>query len=279
MTSATLVRCKPSKLFGNLGMCLKIFLLIGFMFFLIPVLYDRLYCKQCNESALLSRASSAGADLGVPTNISHIVLAITGSAKEWRSRAPYIDLWWQRSQTRGYVWLDKLPSNIPPFYISLPSRVSEDTARFKEYDRHRSRPTIRIARMIVETMNLGFEGMRWFVKADDDTALFLDNLIEVLAKYDHNGYYYIGGNSEGVGQNAWNSFDMAFGGGGYAISYPLARWLAKNLDSCLKRYPDLYGEDHLMQSCIAELGVSFTREPGFHQVCWLTYEFMTNVRL
>lgn len=113
---------------------------------------------------------------------------------------------------------------------------------------------------------MGFEGVRWFVKADDDTLLFVDNLVEVLAKYDHNGYYYIGGGSECIAQNVRHSFNMAFGGGGFAVSYPLAKALAKNLDGCIKRYPTLYGEDHVIQSCMAELGVSVTKEPGFHQI-------------
>ena len=59
---------------------------------------------------------------------------------------------------------------------------------------------------------------------------------------------------------------MAFGGAGYALSYPLAEALARNLDVCIKRYPTLYGSDHILQSCVADLGVSLTHEKGFHQV-------------
>ncbi|PHT43241.1 hypothetical protein CQW23_17266 [Capsicum baccatum] len=58
---------------------------------------------------------------------------------------------------------------------------------------------------------------------------------------------------------------MAFGGGGYAVSSPLARVLARVLDSCLMRYPSLYSSDARIFSCLAELGVSLTHEPGFHQ--------------
>ncbi|KAL0306909.1 UNVERIFIED_CONTAM: hypothetical protein Sradi_6108200 [Sesamum radiatum] len=59
---------------------------------------------------------------------------------------------------------------------------------------------------------------------------------------------------------------MAFGGGGYAISAPLARVLARVLDSCLDRYRHLYGSDARIFACLAELGVRLTVEPGFHQV-------------
>ena len=59
---------------------------------------------------------------------------------------------------------------------------------------------------------------------------------------------------------------MAYGGGGFAISYPLAKELAKMQDRCMQRYPALYGSDDRMQACMAELGVPLTKEAGFHQV-------------
>lgn len=62
------------------------------------------------------------------------------------------------------------------------------------------------------------------------------------------------------------TFEMAFGGGGFAISHSLAKVLARVFDSCLMRYGHLYGSDARVFSCVAELGVGLTHEPGFHQV-------------
>lgn len=242
-------------------------LLTVFMSFLLCILYAHFCFNQYPEQDLMIGAFSSVDNPVAATNISHIVFVISGSAKGWPSRGPYVDLWWRPNQTRGLVWLDEAPADEYPWpSTSPPFRVSEDTSRFKEYDRHGNPYTIRTARMILETIKEGFDDVRWIVKADDDSALFVDNLVEVLAKYDHDSYYYIGGNSECVGQNDQHSFNMAFGGAGFAISYPLAKVLAKNLDGCIKRYPTVYGEDHLIQSCITELGISFTREPGFHQM-------------
>ncbi|CAD6210584.1 unnamed protein product [Miscanthus lutarioriparius] len=56
------------------------------------------------------------------------------------------------------------------------------------------------------------------------------------------------------------------GGGGYAISFPAAAALAGIMDGCLDRYNELYGSDHRVQSCLAELGVPLDREPCFHQL-------------
>lgn len=95
---------------------------------------------------------------------------------------------------------------------------------------------------------------------------FTYNLVNTLSNYDHEKWYYVGSSSESFEQNEKYSFDMAFGGAGFAISYGLARVLARVLDSCLIRYPHLYGSDARIFSCLVELGVELTHEPGFHQV-------------
>ncbi|KAJ6426557.1 hypothetical protein OIU84_022203 [Salix udensis] len=71
--------------------------------------------------------------------------------------------------------------------------------------------------------------------------------------------------SESHLQNIFFSYGMAYGGGGFAISYPLAKALVKMQDRCIQRYPGLYGSDDRMQACMAELGVPLTKEVGFHQ--------------
>uniref|UniRef100_A0A7N2KKT1 Fringe-like glycosyltransferase domain-containing protein n=1 Tax=Quercus lobata TaxID=97700 RepID=A0A7N2KKT1_QUELO len=85
----------------------------------------------------------------------------------------------------------------------------------------------------METFRQGDKDVRWYVMADDDTVLMVDSLVEVLAKYDHTKSYYVGSNSESVKSNFDFSFDMAFGGAGYDLSYPLAEALSTKLDGCL----------------------------------------------
>lgn len=113
---------------------------------------------------------------------------------------------------------------------------------------------------------------------DDDTVFFPDNLVKTLSKYDHRLWYYIGANSESFMQNKFFSFNMAYGGAGFAISYPLAKVLTKVFDSCLERYPHLYGSDARISSCLAELGVGLTQEPGFHQVCLYFHSMIVSTR-
>lgn len=145
-------------------------------------------------------------------------------------------------------------------------RVSEDTSRFPYSFPGGFRSAIRVARILKEVVGLDLPDVRWIVLGDDDTVFFAENVAGTLGKYDWERWFYVGANSESLVQNSKNSFDMAFGGGGFAISYPLARVLAGVLDSCLVSYAFLYGSDARVHACLAELGVGLTRELGFHQV-------------
>ncbi|KAI3987044.1 hypothetical protein MKX01_036834 [Papaver californicum] len=196
------------------------------------------------------------------TNISHVVFGIGGSTKTWANRSHYAELWWKPNVTRGYVWLEKKPNGTWP-ENSVPYRVSEDvTKRFK----YGSMSANRIARIVLESYRLGLKNVRWFVMGDDDTVFFTENLVTVLAKYDHNQMYYIGGNSESVEQDVTHSYTMGYGGAGFAISYPLAEQLVKVLDGCIDRYSYMWGSDQRVGACMNEIGVPLTKELGFHQV-------------
>ncbi|KAF4382615.1 hypothetical protein F8388_015443 [Cannabis sativa] len=210
---------------------------------------------------------SSDVSLG-PTERRHLVIAVASSSRSWPLRKPYVRQWYSPKSTRAFVFLDKLAesdlgdgldSSLPPVI------VSEDTSRFPYSFRGGLRSAIRVARVVKEVVDRGEPDVRWFVFGDDDTVFFVDNLVKTLSKYDHDRWFYVGSNSESYQQNVKYSFDMAFGGGGFAISHSLAKALAKVFDSCLVRYAHLYGSDARIFSCVAELGVGITHEPGFHQ--------------
>ncbi|KAF3320533.1 hypothetical protein FCM35_KLT15229 [Carex littledalei] len=204
------------------------------------------------------------------TGLQHIVFGIAASARLWDKRKEYIKVWWRPNQMRGFVWLDKpvseLNSTVSPHQHGLPIlRLSSDTSRFPYTHRQGRRSAIRLSRIISETYRLSLPNVRWYVMGDEDTVFLPDNLVRTLAKFDHHQMYYIGSNSESHLQNIYFSYNMAFGGGGFAISRPLAQALAAMQDGCLNRYPTLYGSDDRIQACMAELGVPLTRHQGFHQ--------------
>ncbi|CAN4101785.1 unnamed protein product [Withania somnifera] len=203
------------------------------------------------------------------TNVSHLVFGIASSSRTWKNRISYIESWWRPNVTRGFVFLENFPKDklLPwPYSSCPPFKISEDTSRYKMYNKHPIQQTIRMARVVAEIFKMENKSARWYIMADDDTIFFLDNLVEVLSKYDHRKYFYLGMNSETHASNVAHSFNMAFGGGGYAFSYALVEAMVENLDICIKRYTTFYGGDHILQSCVADLGVSLTQERGFHQI-------------
>ncbi|KAH9316870.1 hypothetical protein KI387_018639, partial [Taxus chinensis] len=194
--------------------------------------------------------------------LNQVVFGIAGSVDLWVRRKEFVRLWWRPDEMRGHVWLEEAVldnPNLPPV------RVSEDISRFS-YTNPTGNPSgVRIARIILESFKLGLPDVKWFVLGDDDTIFNVENLIRVLSKYDSSEMYYIGSTSESHSANTFFSHSMGFGGGGIAISYPLAETLSEMLDECLERYPRLFGSDDRLHACISEIGVPLTREPGFHQ--------------
>uniref|UniRef100_A0A0E0KUA6 Uncharacterized protein n=1 Tax=Oryza punctata TaxID=4537 RepID=A0A0E0KUA6_ORYPU len=218
-------------------------------------------------AAVSGRKAPAAAS--TETTLQHVVFGIAASSRFWDKRKEYIKVWWRpRGAMRGYVWLDRevRESNMSTARTGLPAiRISSDTSGFPYTHRRGHRSAIRISRIVSETFRLGLPGVRWFVMGDDDTIFFPDNLLTVLNKFDHRQPYYIGSLSESHLQNIYFSYGMAYGGGGFAISRPLAEALARMQDGCIRRYPALYGSDDRIQACMAELGVPLTKHPGFHQ--------------
>ncbi|XP_024176926.1 uncharacterized protein LOC112182643 [Rosa chinensis] len=212
------------------------------------------------RTAVSAVFSTTTDDSELPTDISHILFGLGSSVDKWRDRCPYSETWWNSNTTRGYVWLDSKPENDVSAYI--PYRVSENWTQFRYVH---SQSEVRMARIVVDSFNLRLQNVRWFVMGDDDTIFFPDNLVSVLSQYDHNQMYYIGGNSESVEQDVMHAYDMAFGGGGFAISYPLAARLAELMDGCLDRYFNMYGSDQRVWACMVEIGVPLTKLSGFHQ--------------
>ncbi|KAJ3682706.1 hypothetical protein LUZ60_012933 [Juncus effusus] len=251
------------------GFCGSLYAIVAFTFFFIYFIFffseKTSFWKQCKYGNFTQSNLIKPQDRIIPTNLSHIVFGLIGSAKTWDMWRPYNELWWRREEMKGYLWLEKKPtaSNCSWPDTCTPFKISKPTAK----------SVARKARIITDTYksilsdpNLKNQNIRWFVFGDEDTVFFPENLIAVLRKYDHEQMYYIGSISESVEQVMEFSYKMAFGGAGFAISFPAAVELERIMEGCIKRYFKLYASDHLVQSCLSELGVPLTREPGFHQV-------------
>ncbi|KAE8712191.1 hypothetical protein F3Y22_tig00110260pilonHSYRG00041 [Hibiscus syriacus] len=239
---------------------------------ILVLFYTILYSQKCSQSFGSFNEfkwSSSTDDTNSATNISHIKFILASSQKTLKSRKPYIESWWQPNRTRGNIFLDSpppkdflpWPSSYPPF------QVNEEVKKLRVYPKLVVPAAVRLFRSILETFRLGDdEGVRWYVMGDDDTVFFVENLVEVLGKYDESKHYYIGMTSEAVKSNFDFSFDMAYGGAGYALSYSLVKTLVPVIDDCIERYLYLRVSDQLLSFCLADLGVDLTTQKGFHQI-------------
>ncbi len=196
---------------------------------------------------------------GGGTELSRIVFGIATAAKNWSRRKEYIKLWWNSSsccnnrknnknsscsstRMRGFVWLDEEVNETTTQWSEdwPPYKISEDVSDKSKFNWSgvKRKWGVRISRIVSETFRLGLPNVDWFVLGDDDTFFFPQNLVKVLSRYDHTQMHYIGSFSETHSQNIMLfSYNMAFGGGGFAISFPLAQALAQMQDECNFRYP------------------------------------------
>ncbi|KAL2535815.1 hypothetical protein Fot_17206 [Forsythia ovata] len=224
-----------------------------------PLLKRRAF--PTNESSLANSMDS-------PTNINHLVFGLLGSERAWHHRKAYIESWWRPNVTRGYLYLDKAPMGdlVPWSKNSPPYKVYEDLTEFLRETWVRSPVIIRMVHGIMEVFRQERGNIRWLVIGDDDSIFFVDNIVDVLAKYDHTKYYYLGGQSEFVMSNIWYSFNQGFGGAGFMLSYPLAKALSKDMENCLRRYAHLKSADLITTACIADIGVNLSPHKGIHQI-------------
>ncbi|CAI9271722.1 unnamed protein product [Lactuca saligna] len=202
------------------------------------------------------------------TNISHLVFGLVGSTKAWRYRKSYIESWWRPNTTRGYLYLDRTPTDdlLPWSQNSPPFRISDDNSKLLVETKHVAPIMVRMVHAVIEVFREEREGVRWYVMGDDDSIFFVDNLVDELSKYDHTKYIYIGGHSESIISNQVYSYDMGFGGAGLILSYPLAKMVQQNIEDCFRRYPYLNSADLILMTCVNDFGVSVTPHQGLHQM-------------
>ncbi|KAF8008090.1 hypothetical protein BT93_K1926 [Corymbia citriodora subsp. variegata] len=264
----------PSRLINLILIPSSLYILYLLLSLLLSGHHFRSDLRSLSRSGDPAASTSPAPAPPPPLSLHHLVFGIASNKDSFPRRRHYIAQWWRPGITRGFVFVDA-PVPVPlsssgsgdndTRLLLPPVRVSEDTSRFLYTNQHGLRSAIRVARVVVETVAMNLTGVRWFVFGDDDTVFFPDNLVKTLSKYDDGLWYYVGSNSEVYEQNRVFSFGMGFGGAGFAISYPLAKVLAKGFDGCIDRYAHAYGSDSRVYACLTELGVGLTREPGFHQ--------------
>ncbi|KAL7749761.1 hypothetical protein RI367_004637 [Sorochytrium milnesiophthora] len=125
-------------------------------------------------------------------------------------------------------------------------------------------PHVRWFKMLPLLYKSASEDVQWFLMGDDDTMWLPDNLLELLNKYDPTEPLYLGSVTEMAVQAAKYG-DIAYGGGGTALSRPMVEKILPIFDECLEKFKDLYGGDGRLGECIRLAGYRLTHELGFNQ--------------
>jgi hypothetical protein len=110
-----------------------------------------------------------------------------------------------------------------------------------------------------------FPDKKWVFFHDDDTYVFVSNLLRVLGKYNHNRDYYVGLYWTPRVDMEWREVQIAYasGGAGYALSRALLARLAPIMPTCHANYTKWAG-DVRVGKCIHDLKVRITPAVGFH---------------
>ncbi|GAB2276813.1 hypothetical protein Dimus_011527, partial [Dionaea muscipula] len=111
------------------------------------------------------------------------------------------------------------------------------------------RSAVRIARIVSEAINMSLPDVRWFVFGDDEHRLLPQQSVKTPSKYDHELWYYVGIDYESFDRIETLGSIWRIGARGFALSSSLAKVLGKVLDSCLERYPHVFGSDGGIHSC------------------------------
>eukprot|EP00965_Chrysotila_dentata_P230241 6197657-Pleurochrysis_carterae.AAC.7 len=110
-----------------------------------------------------------------------------------------------------------------------------------------------------------FPSHKWVYFSDDDTFVYVRNLLSRLGHYDHDKDFYLGLYWTPRVDMEWKEVHIAYasGGAGYALSRALLSRMSTTMRTCHKNYRRWAG-DVRVGKCVLDLGVQITPEVGFH---------------
>ena len=132
------IQQNPTSLsLGTLCKSLAISGLISFLFY--TFLFNHPNYRPSDLSSTINQkwptSSSIISTNSTKTNISHIVFGIVGSMNTWSNKKSHIEAWWRPNVTRGYLFLDRPPTEeFQPWpSTSPPFGINEDVNKLKVF--------------------------------------------------------------------------------------------------------------------------------------------------
>jgi hypothetical protein len=114
-------------------------------------------------------------------------------------------------------------------------------------------------------LHLRYPRKKWIFFNDDDTYVFVDNLLTVLGGHDPDRDFYLGLYWTPRVDMEWKEVQIAYasGGAGYALSRSMMQRLGPVMGECHTKYTRWAG-DIRVGKCVHDLGVRITPGIGFH---------------
>ena len=110
-----------------------------------------------------------------------------------------------------------------------------------------------------------FPNHKWIYFCDDDTFVYVGNMLRTLGQMDHTAPVYLGLYWTPRVDMEWREVKLAYasGGAGYALSRGMMEKLAPLLPDCHAKYLRWAG-DLRVGKCVLDAGVRITPGVGFH---------------
>lgn len=115
----------------------------------------------------------------------------------------------------------------------------------------------------------------WYVMIDDDTYMFMDNVLDKLKNYNPNDPHYLGAPTNFIGCDGvktWGeSIYFAHGGSGIIISRGAMLKMIPIIDSCIKKYDSCWAGDIRTSLCLRDAGIMVENAGYFSPVFFCLY--------
>ena len=157
--------------------------------------------------------------------------------EEWSRKALAVRLTWSKR------------CDFKAFFYSKQDSVSLDGAYALNVPEGREHLTAKTMEALRISFNLYKTQADWFLKADDDTYVIMENLKYLLSKYNAQQPFYLGHTSSDMLRHGYNS-----GGAGYVLSNAAAKRVVEDSDKFAASCPlDGGVEDLDVGRCLSAL--------------------------
>ena len=104
-----------------------------------------------------------------------------------------------------------------------------------------------------------FPDSDWYIMIDDDTYMFMENLVEALKNYDPDKDYYFGSSTVVKGCSE-EPINFAYGGAGIVLSRSAMKKIIDGFDGCMSTTLSCQWGDARLGLCLFEHGVIMSNE-------------------